>query len=146
MRLNDLAPSRELQPQGIDELSSSQQEVILALLVCRTFTAAAKKAGVDRTTVYRWIRQDNSFRRELAKARREALAETTARLQRLTKTAVIQLGKIIKDDEAPAASRVTGIRTTLDFAYRAVELEDIQERLVEVEDSIKQYGPRRSTY
>ena len=143
MRLNDLIPSRELQPQGLDELSSSQQEVIFALLVCRTFTAAAKTVGVDRTTVYRWIRQDKTFRRELSKARLQALAETTARLQRLAKTAVIQLSKIIKDDEAPAASRVSGIRTTLDFAYRAVELEELEVRLAEVEDALKQHGSQR---
>ncbi|MDA1315473.1 MAG: hypothetical protein O2968_19260, partial [Acidobacteria bacterium] len=116
---------------------------ILALLVCRTFTAAAKTVGVDRTTVYRWIRQDKTFRRELSKARLQALAETTARLQRLAKTAVIQLSKIIKDDEAPAASRVSGIRTTLDFAYRAVELEELEVRLAEVEDALKQHGSQR---
>ena len=40
------------------------------------------------------------------------------------------------DAEAGAASRVSGIRANLDYAYRAIEMEDIEERLTRIEEAI----------
>jgi len=139
-KLRDLIPEKEHRLKGLDRLTPIQQKAISALLMSRTYSEAARSAGVDRSTIYRWIRQDENFRTELRNARREAIGETTAHLQRLTGVAVENLGKIIACDSASAASRVSGIRTILDYAYRAVELEEIEGRLDGVEEAIDQYG------
>ena len=51
-------------------------------------------------------------------------------------SSVDSLKQIIANDKSSAASRVSGIRTNLDYAYRGVELEGIEERLARVEEAI----------
>ena len=140
--LNDIIAREQEKPKGIERLKPNQQRSIEALLVTRTFAAAAAKAGVDRRTIYRWLREDEIFREEFGAARRETMAQTTARLQEISKDAVETLAAIIKEESAPMSSRVSAIRTALDYAYRSVELEEIEERLVDVETAIKNHGSR----
>lgn len=139
-KLKDLIPDPERQPDGLDKLTPAQQKAISALLISRTLSEAAKAAEVHRATVYRWLRRDGNFRTELRRARREFIGETTAHLQRLSGEAVENLGKLVKDKKVSAASRVSGIRIILDYAYRSVELEDLEDRLVGVEEAMDKYG------
>ena len=139
-KLRDLIPEKEHEAEGLDKLTPAQQKAISALLISRTLSEAAEAAEVHRTTVYRWLRQDRNFRTELRRARREFIGETTAHLQRLSGEAVENLGKIVKDEKASAASRVSSIRIILDYAYRAVELEDLEDRLDGVEEAMDKYG------
>jgi len=141
-KLKDLIPDVEQQPDGLDKLTPKKQQAVFALLESRTYTEAAKAAGVDRRTIYRWIRYDKNFRDELREARREAIGETTARLKLLAGGVVDDLADIVKNKDASAASRVSGIRIILDYAYRAVELEDIEDRLIGVEQAIDEHGPQ----
>ena len=119
-----------------DELSGAKLNAIGALLTTRTIKEAAESAHVGRTTLFRWLREDGDFRRCLQTARRNALSRATARLQQMAVSSVDSLQEIIADDKSSAASRVSGIRTTLDYAYRAIELEDIEERLTRIEEAI----------
>ena len=96
----------------------------------------AQSAHVGRTTLFRWLREDENFRHCLHDARRNALGQATARLQQMAISSVDSLQQIIADDKSSAASRVSGIRTNLDYAYRAIELEDIEERLTRIEEAI----------
>ena len=119
-----------------DKLSDAQQRAIGALLTTRTIKDAAQSARVGRTTLFRWLREDEDFRRCLQAARRNALGQATARLQRMAVNSVDSLQQIIADDKSSTASRVSGIRATLDYAYRAIELEEIEERLTRIEEAI----------
>ena len=119
-----------------DKLSDAQMRAIGALLTTRTIKEAAESAHVGRTTLFRWLREDGDFRRCLHAARRNALGQATACLQRMAVSSVDSLQEIIADDKSSTASRVSGIRTTLDYAYRAIELEDIEERLTRIEEAI----------
>ncbi|MDA1316234.1 MAG: hypothetical protein O2968_23185 [Acidobacteria bacterium] len=139
-RLNDIIAREEEKPQGIDRLTTNQQRSIEALLESRTFCAAAERAGVDRRTIYRWLRTDEIFREEYSAVRRETMGQTTARLQEISKSAAEELKTIIENKTGPVASRISAIRTALDYAYRAVELEDMEHRLVDVEEAIKNHG------
>jgi superfamily I DNA and/or RNA helicase len=138
--LKDIIAREEEKPEGVDRLTPVQQGVITALLESRTMVDAADKAGIGRTTLYRWLRVDKNFRDEFRGVRRETMRHTTARLQEISKSAVEALLKIIVDPKTPSAARVSAIRTALDYAYRAVELEDIEGRLVDVEVAIKRHG------
>ena len=119
-----------------DKLSDAQMRAIGALLTTRTIKEAAESAHVGRTTLFRWLREDEDFRRCLHAARRNALGQATSRLQQMAISSVDSLQQIIADDKSSAASRVSGIRTNLDYAYRAIELEDIEERLTRIEEAI----------
>ena len=57
-------------------------------------------------------------------------------VQQMAVSSVDSLQQIIADGKSSAASRVSGIRTNLDYAYRAIELEDIEERLTRIEEAI----------
>src|SRR5947209_12528681 len=65
-------------------LSAVQQRALALLLEGRAFSAAAQVAGVHRSTLYRWIKQDaafaaayNAWQQELAESAR-ARAHTAA--------------------------------------------------------------------
>lgn len=138
--LNDIIARDKKKPQVADRLTAKQKRTINALLETRTLCDAAAKAGVNRRSIYRWLRKDEVFRKEYRAVQREAMAQTTARLQQISSTAADVLGKLINKEETPKGSLVSAIRTALDYAYRAVELEDIEARLMEVEEAIKNHG------
>ena len=52
-------------------LSAQQLQAMEALLIGKTVTDSADAARVNRTTIYRWLRQDFHFRAELSRQRRE---------------------------------------------------------------------------
>ena len=115
---------------------AGQQRVLDALPTSKTITEAAETAGVAVVLTRRWLMHDEAFRREVKAIRREAVAEAGGRLQQLAKDAVDGLGGLVRDGELTTSTRVTAIRVALDFAYRAAELdqlEDIEARLGRVE-------------
>ena len=64
---------------------------------------------------------------------RHAVTQATARLQHVAVRAVDTLDTVMDDAKATASSRVSAARTALDLAYRAVELEDVEERVTALE-------------
>jgi hypothetical protein len=71
-------------------------------------------------------------------ARRSAFSQSTARLQQMCTAAVSTLGKIMVDPNTPAASRVRAADTVLAHAAKAIEIEDIETRVSELENVAEQ--------
>ena len=71
-----------------EDLTPQQQRALEALLAGQTVTAAANTAGVDRSTVHRWQKDDLVFRAAFNRGRRELLASVHTRLLALTERAV----------------------------------------------------------
>ena len=113
-------------------LTDPQFRAIAALLSAPSIVAAARVAKVPRRTLHHWLRQ-TSFREVLREARRDVMAQTTTRLQRLSDLAAAALETVIQDQKAPPATRVSAARTALALSYRSLELDDIDERLRNVE-------------
>jgi hypothetical protein len=88
-------------------------------------------------TLYRWMNEAH-FDAAYRAARRAAFSQSTARLQQMSTAAVSTLGKIMVDPKAPAASRVRAADTVLAHAARAIELEDMEARVVELERLMEQ--------
>ena len=126
-----------------EKLSRTQERAIAALLQCSTIPAAAAAAGVGEATLWRWL-QLPAFQEEYRAARRQAVQQAVAAVQRITSTAVATLESIMSDAEAPPASRVTAARVVLDTALKAVELEDLEERLSQLEATLTQQQRRRA--
>jgi AcrR family transcriptional regulator len=58
-----------------DDLPPRQTRALGALLGGATITAAAEAAGVERTTIYRWLRDDVAFQGAYNRLRHDLLRE-----------------------------------------------------------------------
>ena len=54
----------------LDALTGTQQDVLKALVAGQSISAAAKGAGIDRSTVHLWTQKNPGFDRALLAARR----------------------------------------------------------------------------
>jgi len=125
---------------GHGEKQTRKQEVFIAnLLIEPNIRAAAKKTGIGEATGWRWL-QDPIFQEQYREARRQAVSQAISQLQQASTEAVNTLRKIMNDEEAPAASRVTAARTVLDMSLKAVELEDLAQRIEQLEQSVRSNG------
>ncbi len=88
------------------ELSGRQESLIAALLSEPTQEAAALKADVARSTMYRWLRE-GSFQERYRAAQKALFAHAMARLQGATGDALDTLREVMSDPANPAAARVT---------------------------------------
>ena len=109
-----------------------KEEAVAALLVQRNFEDAARAVGVAAKTLLRWMKEPE-FDAAYRQARREAVGQSIARLQQATGAAVSTLLKIMVDSNAPASTRVRAADSVLDHAAKAIELEDIEARVAELE-------------
>jgi len=121
------------------DLNMRQDRAVAAILNCKTIKEAAIQIDVSERSLYRWL-QDEGFKFELRQARREILRQATTRLQQIAGEAVETLHDAMKNHEkATSASRVSAARSALDYAYRAVELEDLDERVATLEQTNQQH-------
>ena len=72
------------------KLTSKQELLIAALLTEPSYAAAAAKAGISETTIYRWL-QRAEFRTAYRRARRELIESAIGRIQAATGQAVATL-------------------------------------------------------
>ncbi|MDP9474993.1 MAG: hypothetical protein M3R38_04770 [Actinomycetota bacterium] len=111
----------------------AQYKTIIALLEQPTMEKAAKAAGVNKTTLYKWLREDAAFKEAYREARREAFSAAVARLQAAATQAVTALVEIAGDPSQQGAARVGACKAILDNAVKAVETEEILARVEALE-------------
>ncbi len=119
----------------MQDLTPKKEKAIAALLSESSVTAAAKKAGIAERTLYGWL-HDDAFSEAYRQARREVVGQAVARLQQLSSAAVYVLAQLMADKATPASVRMHAARSIIDFAIRAVELEDLQQRVEALEASV----------
>lgn len=121
------------QPAPNDGISPTQARAVLALLVQPDVASAASAANVAVRSLYRWLRDDPDFQREYARLRREATRQAIAAIQQTAGGAARVLAEIAADKDAPPSARVAAASKILDLAIKAVELEDLDQRLTALE-------------
>lgn len=109
-----------------------QEVAIAALLTQRSIEDAARASGIGEKTLRRWL-QTPTFSTAYRNARRQAVGQATARLQQATSAAVSVLLTIMLDGNAPTSSRIRAAQAVIDTSFRAVELDDIEARVAELE-------------
>jgi hypothetical protein len=117
------------------KLTHKQDEAIIALLTHRSTEEAARAVNVGVRTLYRWVK-DADFEYGLRAARRTAFSQSVARLQQMCSAAVSTLGKVMVDPATPAATKVRAADSILDHSAKAIEIEDIEVRVTELERSL----------
>lgn len=123
--------------QKADLQPPKQTRAMLALLEYPTLKEAAAAVGVGETTLWRWS-QEPSFKAAYMDARREAVKQSIAHLQRATGEAVTCLRDVMKSAKASDSAKVSAARAVLELALKAVEIEDLAERLAALEKVIEQ--------
>lgn len=115
-----------------EKLSRKKDQAIVALITEPTMKAAADKIGITTPTLYKWLKLPE-FRSAYMQAKREAVSVAITRLQQAATEAVEALRAIMNDASKPASARVAAARSILEMAIKAVELEDLEIRIEELE-------------
>jgi len=109
-----------------------KEEAIVALLTNRTIEEAARAVNVSTKTLLRWHKEPE-FEAAYYAAKRAAFGQSIARLHHLSSAAVSTLGKVMLDSATPPATRVRAADSILDHTSKAIEIEDIERRVSELE-------------
>ena len=108
------------------------QEAILALLSQRNVEEAARVAKIAARTLYRWM-NDREFDTAYREAKRAAFSQSIARLHQMSSAAVSTLGKVMVDPTTPPSTKVRAADSILNHTAKAIEIEDIEARVSELE-------------
>ncbi len=114
------------------KLDRKMEEAIVALLTHPSVDAAARAINVAPTTLMRWL-NDPEFDTAYRAARRAAFRQSIARLQQGSTAAATTKLKMMIDPSTPASVRVRAAECVLDHAAKAIEIEDIEARVAELE-------------
>ena len=117
-------------------LTTKQERALQALLSSRNNQEAVAAADVDESTLWRYMK-DDKFKARLREAQRGAMHHAESRLQQLSSTAVNVLEELMVKEDAPAAARISAARTIINTALRVSEIEELRERVQQLEDCIR---------
>ena len=129
-----MSDSERLEP---DDVPAKQQRAIDALLRNPTTRAAARAAGVSEPTIFRWMNEP-AFAKAYREARGRILESTLSALQSASSDAVKTLKRVMANNLARPGERVSAARTVLEFALKASEKLEVEERLRVLEARLDQ--------
>jgi hypothetical protein len=119
-----------------------KEEAIAALLSNRNIEEAARSINVGYKTLLRWL-EIPEFRSAYRSARRQAYSQSIARLQQGSTAAATTLLKVMVDPATPASTRVRAAESILTHAAKAIEIEDIEARVQELERAVEKSRERQ---
>ncbi len=125
------------------KFSSKMEAAVAALLTQKNYEEAARAVGISVATLLRWLKLPE-FQKALREARRGAYGQSIARLQQGTSAAATTLLKTLIDPGTPASVKVRAAEAIFNHAAKAIEIEDIEARVSELERAAEQVkSPRR---
>ncbi len=137
------AGARPKRGQGAKS-EATRDRAVLALLSEKTVTDAAKKAGVDESTLRRWLSEDEAFQADYAAARQAAFEVSIHRVQALTAQAVDTLEELLGEKKHPNV-RLGAARTVAEIGIHQHDAETILKKLDEIEAQQRQEQGHGST-
>ena len=114
------------------KFTRKMEEAVAAMLTQRTIEEAARSIGIGTQTLVRW-QKEPEFQTAYRDARRAAFGQSIARLQQASSAAVSVLIKVMADPTSPPSTRVRAADSVLDHASKAIEIEDIEVRVADLE-------------
>lgn len=120
---------------NVPKLKPKQEEAIVALLSNRGVEEAARAVKIAPRTLYRWLK-DPAFDAAYLTARRSAYKQGMARLQQSCGAAISILYKVMADPATPAAVKVRAVECILNHSAKAIEIEDVEVRVAELERAV----------
>jgi hypothetical protein len=123
------------------KLGRKQEQAIIALLKCRTVEEAAESIGVSPKTLSRWQKLPE-FDRALRAATLTQFRHSLTRLQQASVPAVTVLRNILADPNASLAVKARCAYYILDQTRKAIETDEIEARVAELERNADAQGGR----
>ena len=114
------------------KFSRKKEQAVVALLSQRNIEEAAKSIGVGPNTLLRWMKEPD-FDAAYREARHLAFGQSISRLQQASTAAVTTVLKLMVDQSVPASTRLRAADIVLDRTAKAIEIEDIEARVSELE-------------
>jgi hypothetical protein len=111
-----------------------KEAAIAALLSYRSIEESARAIHVAPNTLLRWMKEAE-FAAAYREARRAAFGQAVARLQQASSAAVSSVLKILVDPNTPTATRLRAADLVLGHTARAMELDEIEARVAELESA-----------
>ena len=99
-------------------LSPTQAEALRQIVLGHGIEMAARIAGVNRGTVYRWMREDERFRRELCDAGRVACEVARLELMRVAPAALEVVANAVEDEDVSVSMAIAKAMKRLDGLAR----------------------------
>jgi transposase-like protein len=127
----DCVRMRQMKGHG-SKFGRKKEEAIAALLGQRNLEEAARSIGVAPNTLLKWQKLPE-FEIAYRDARKAAYRQAVARLQQGTSAAATTLLKTLIDPATPASVKVRAAEAIFNHAAKAIEIEDIDARLKELE-------------
>ena len=121
---------------GHGEKTRLQEAFLAQLMVQPTVRQAATAAGISTATATKWLR-DASFCRAYDDARRQALGETLHYLQQSMHAAVAKLVTLLTAPASKPVVQLAAARAILEYGLRAVELEEVQTRIAQLQKQLE---------
>ena len=118
-------------------MNQKQTVFLQALLTESTITKAAAKAGLARSTAYRYLK-DDEFRAELLKKQDECISSTVRYLQGKLAMCSERLADIAADPETPAQVAINACNAIFTSCRTMTETEEIVNRLQHIEEAMKE--------
>jgi hypothetical protein len=114
------------------QYEQKKESAISALLTQRSMEDAARSIGVGPSTLRRWMRMPD-FDAAYRQARRDAMAQSIARLQQHSGVATTTTLKIMIDPAAPPACRLKASCWVFETGLQGIAVEDMQARVAALE-------------
>ena len=123
-------------------LSAKQLKAIDALIQLGEVAAAASECGINKATLYRWLKEP-AFVQALHAAEGRAIDDLSRMLVRLGRTATATLAKAMTDAATPMSTRVRAADVSLSRLLQLRELATLEARVTELEQSVGIGEPSR---
>lgn len=120
-------------------LNPAELRAVAAMLEHPRHEEAAKAAGLSLRTFQRYLARD-AVQAEIAIRSLVKLRRVTAALGRHAERATEVLGQIAAGEISATSARVRACTSIVEFSLRAIDHEDTQERLREIEQRIATLG------
>ena len=115
------------------QMTAKKETAIVALLQSPTVREAAEKVQIAERTLWRWL-EDESFRKQYTDARKAAFSRALALLQQGLGEAVMVLRDVMNNPDSNNPSRISAAKVVIDTALKAMELEDLENRITLLEE------------
>lgn len=121
-------------------MTPKQIRFMSELFTSSSITEAINNTGISSATAYKWMRENDEFRRELQNRKTKALEEVSTQMQIGFSEAVQELLEIIRNNKVSAQVKINAIDCLFRNAKPIMEEVDILNRLQEVEAKIQEEG------
>lgn len=119
------------------QLTNRQLKAIPLIVASPTYTEGCKKAQINRTTFYEWLKEPE-FKAELDRQRDEVTAQAFGVLSQGLTKAVETLVELL--DSQDSRLKRLAAKDVIDFIIRHKENEDLDKRLTDIENLLAEKG------